>query len=54
MPGSWGDYLYETFKSTLTFNLMDDQAGEVDLVFSPDGRAMEYEISRDRTIRLER
>lgn len=53
-PGSWGDYLYETFKSIMTFNLMDDQEGEVDLYVSGDGRLLEFEISRDRTVAFER
>jgi hypothetical protein len=34
VPGSWGDYLYDTFKSIMTFNLMDDTEGEVDLYFA--------------------
>ncbi|HJN43903.1 MAG: hypothetical protein QGI10_01510 [Vicinamibacterales bacterium] len=54
VPGSWGDYLYETFKSLMTFDLMDEDTGEIDLFFSPDGQTLEYEISRGRTVRLER
>ncbi len=51
--GSWGHYLYETFKSIMTFDLMDDNEGEADLYFSPDGERLEYEISRQRTVVLE-
>jgi len=54
VPGSWGDYLYDTFKSIMTFNLMDDTEGEVDLYFAPEGDVMEFEISRQRTVRFER
>ena len=56
VAGSWGDYLYETFKSIMTFNLMlmDDNDGEVDLYFDPQGERLEFEISRGRTVVLER
>ncbi len=54
VPDSWGDYLYDTFKSIMTFNLMDDTEGEVDLYFAPEGNVMEFEISRQRTVRFER
>lgn len=47
--GSWSNYLYETFKSFLTFNLMDRDEAEVDLYFSADGEQLEFELSRDRT-----
>ncbi len=52
--GTWGTYLYETFKSFLTFNLMDRDEAEIDLYFSPDGEQLEFEISRDRTAVFER
>lgn len=47
--GSWGDYLYRTFKSMLTFNAMDENVHEVDLYFSPDGGRLEFEIDGQRT-----
>ena len=54
VPGSWGAYLYETFKSMMTFDLMDDNSGEIDLYFSPEGNRLRYAISRDRTVELKR
>jgi hypothetical protein len=47
--GSWGDYLYRTFKSMMTFNLMDENVDEVHLYISPEGDQLEFEIDGDRT-----
>lgn len=52
--GSWGDYLYQTFKSMLTFNAMDENVHEIDLYFSPDGDRLEFEIEGERTAIFER
>lgn len=47
--GSWGDYLYKTFKSMMTFNLMDENVKEIDLYVSPEGNELEFEIDGERT-----
>jgi len=47
--GTWGDYLYKTFKSMMTFNLMDEDVKEIDLFFSPAGDELEFEIEGERT-----
>lgn len=47
--GSWGDYLYKTFKSMMTFNLMDENVREIDLYVSPEGDELEFEIAGERT-----
>ncbi len=38
----------------MTFNLMDNTEGEMDLYFAPEGDVMEFEFSRQRTVRFER
>lgn len=47
--GTWGDYLYKTFKSMMTFNLMDEDVKEIDLFISPEGNELEFEIDGERT-----
>jgi hypothetical protein len=47
--GTWGDYLYRTFKSMMTFNLMDENVKEIDLYISPEGDELEFEIEGERT-----
>lgn len=47
--GTWGDYLYRTFKSMMTFDLMDEDVREIDLYFSPEGDELEFEIEGERT-----
>ena len=50
IEGSFGAFLYDTFKSIMTLNAIDENAKEVDLYFSPDGDRLEFEVNDERYV----
>ena len=46
--GTFGAFLYDTFKSILTLNVMDENEKDVDLYFAPEGDRVEFEINDER------
>ena len=48
--GTFGAFLYHTFKSILTLNAIDDNEHEVDLYFAPEGDRLEFEIHDQRWV----
>ena len=50
VEGTFGAFLYNTFKSIMTLNAIDDDEKDVDLYFSPDGDRLEFEINEERYV----
>ena len=50
IEGSFGAFLYDTFKSIMTLNAIDEDEKEVDRYFSPDGDRLEFEVNDERYV----
>ena len=50
IEGSFGAFLYNTFKSIMTLNAIDENEKEVDLYFSPEGDRLEFEVNDERYV----
>lgn len=50
VEGSFGAFLYNTFKSIMTLNAIDENEKDVDLYFSPDGDRLEFEVNDERYV----
>lgn len=50
VEGTFGAFLYNTFKSIMTLNAIDDNEKDVDLYFSPEGDRLEFEINEERYV----